>query len=224
MREGGRAMSVEDLLASGFAALPDLVRAHARERPNHLALVDGDATLTYGALAALMDRIAFALQRDSVTGGDAVAICARNSVPYGAAFCGILAAGAAVALLAPSSTPASLMMMLKDSGAKVFLLDRQTAEILKGTGYEEAAKLVALDDTDVATPFSRWLGPEGSAPFEAAIAPDQPFNIIYSSGTTGAPKGIVQSHRMRFRHTQRVSYRGAVTIISTPLYSNTTLV
>ena len=99
MREEGRAMSAEELLASGFAALPDLIRAHSRQRPNHLALVEGDATLTYGALAAMMDRIAFALQRDGVTSGDAVAICARNSVPYAAAFCGILAAGAAVAAL-----------------------------------------------------------------------------------------------------------------------------
>ena len=106
-----------------------------------------------------MDRIAAALLRDGVSSGDAVAICARTSINYGAAFLGILAAGAAVALLAPSSTPASLMMMLKDSGAKVFLLDRETAEILRGTGYEESIKRVALDDSDVATPFSGWLGP-----------------------------------------------------------------
>ncbi len=57
-----------------------------------------------------------------------------------------------------------------------------------------------------------------------AIAPEQPFNIIYSSGTTGAPKGIVQPHGMRWRQFARVSYKGAVTIVSTPLYSNTTLV
>ncbi len=217
-------MSVEDLLACGFATLPDLVRAQAQERPNHLALVEGDATLTYGALAELMDRIAFALQRDGVTSGDAVAICARNSVPYAAAFCGILAAGAAVALLAPSSTPASLVMMLKDSGAKVFLLDRETAGALKGTGYEKGVTSVALDDSGAATPFSDWLGPEGATPANVAIGPEQPFNIIYSSGTTGAPKGIVQPHRMRWGQLTRVSYKGAVTIVSTPLYSNTTLV
>ena len=191
-------MTAGGLLAGDFSALPDLIRAHAAERPDHPALVEGDETLTYGALAALMDRIAWALQRDGVDIGEATAICARTSIPYGAAFLGILAAGAAVALLAPSSTPASLMMMLKDSGAKVFLLDRETADILKGTGYEEAVKRVALDDSDVATHFSGWLGPEGSGPSEVAIAPDQPFNIIYSSGTTGAPKGIVQPHRMRW--------------------------
>ena len=79
-------MTVEGLLASDFAALPDLIRAHAQERANQLALIEGEETLTYGALAALMDRIAFALQRDGVGNGDAVAVCARTSIPYAAAF------------------------------------------------------------------------------------------------------------------------------------------
>ena len=62
-------------------------------------------------------------------------------------------------------------------------------------------------------------------PRRLAIAPDAAFNILYSSGTTGTPKGIVQSHRMRWQHVQRVDYGDdAVTLISTPLYSNTTLV
>ncbi len=217
-------MSAEQLLASNFAALPDLIRAHAAERPNQPALVEGDATLTYGGLAALMDRVSAALQRDGVGSGDAVAICVRTSLNYAAAFCGILAAGAAVAPLAPSSTPASLVMMLKDSGARLFLLDRETAELLKGTGYEDEFKRVALDDSEAGEPFSRWLAPEDATPARVVIAPDHPFNIIYSSGTTGAPKGIVQPHRMRFGQFVRISYKGAVTIVSTPLYSNTTLV
>ena len=60
------------------------------------------------------------------------------------------------------------------------------------------------------------------------IEPNAPFNIIYSSGTTGVPKGIVQPHRMRWAHVKRAAGSGydasAVTICSTPLYSNTTLV
>src|SRR5271166_6023252 len=90
-------MSAEELLAQDFGAFPDLVRAHAGERPDHPALIEGDATLTYSELAARMDRIAFALQRDGVGAGEAVTICARTSISYAAAFCGILAAGAAVA-------------------------------------------------------------------------------------------------------------------------------
>jgi acyl-CoA synthetase (AMP-forming)/AMP-acid ligase II len=217
-------MTAEGLLAGDFGNLPDLIRAYAAERPDHPSLIEGDQTLTYRGLAALMDRVAVALQREGVGAGDAVAICARTSINYGAAFCGILAAGAAVAPLAPSSTPASLMMMLKDSDARVFLLDRETAEILKRTGYESRFKRVALDDSEAGEPFSGWLGPQGAKPREVTIAPQQPLNIIYTSGTTGAPKGIVQSHRMRWGQFKRLPYKNAVMVVSTPLYSNTTLV
>jgi long-chain acyl-CoA synthetase len=61
-----------------------------------------------------------------------------------------------------------------------------------------------------------------------AIDPDAAFNIIYSSGTTGEPKGIVQSHAMRWAYAARALRFGygpdAVALLSTPLYSNTTLV
>ncbi len=217
-------MSAEALLASDFAALPDLIRAHAADRPGHVALIEGDAQLDTAGLAALMDRIAFALQRDGVRSGDAVAICARNSIAYAAAFCGILATGAVVALLAPSSAPASLTMMLADSGAKVFLLDGETGRALKESGHEPQGRRVALDDSEVGQPFSQWIGPAGAKPKDVSIHPDHPFDIIYSSGTTGAPKGIVQPHSMRWGQFKRFSYKGAVTIVSTPLYSNTTLV
>ena len=79
-------MSVEALLASDFAALPDLVRAYATERPDHPALIESDEALTYGALAALMDRIAAACCATACGRGEAVAICARTSINYGAAF------------------------------------------------------------------------------------------------------------------------------------------
>jgi acyl-CoA synthetase (AMP-forming)/AMP-acid ligase II len=217
-------LSADALLAADFAILPELIRGHAAERPNHPALIEGGQTLTYAMLAALMDRIAAALLRDEVGPSEAVAVCARASINYASAFCGILAAGAAVAPLQPSSTPASLMMMLKDSAAKLFLLDRETAVTLKGTGYEATVKRVALDDSLAGEPFSAWIGPESAKPAEVAIAPDQPFNIIYSSGTTGEPKGIVQSHRMRSGQFKRLPFRDAVMMVSTPLYSNTTLV
>jgi long-chain acyl-CoA synthetase len=217
-------MSAEALLAQDFGVFPDLIRAHARERPDHPALIEGDATLTYSGLAALMDQIAFALQRDGVSAGEAVAISARTSISYAAAFCGILAAGAAVAPLAPSSTAASLAMMIEDCAAKVLFLDRKMGEALEGVSGAGRTRRIALDESAAGEPLSRWLGPEGAKPAAVGFRPDWPFNIIYSSGTTGAPKGIVQPHQMRWRQFTRASYRGAVTLVSTPLYSNTTLV
>jgi long-chain acyl-CoA synthetase len=74
------------LTASDLAPLPDLIRARAAERSDHPALVEGYETLTSRGLVTLIDRIAFALQRDGVRAGDAVAISAKTSINYAAAF------------------------------------------------------------------------------------------------------------------------------------------
>lgn len=218
-------MTAEELLSQDFGTLADVIRAHGDEQPAKLALVDAKRTISYGELNALMDRVAAALQRDGVGKADVAAICATTSVEYAAVFLGILRAAAVVAPLAPSSTPESLVIQLKDSGAKVFFLDAQLAEHMAGVIDQAGAVRVSLDGSEAGTPLSQWLAPEGAKPQLHSVDPDQGFNIIYSSGTTGAPKGIVQPHRMRWGQVRRGVYPAdAVTMISTPLYSNTTLV
>jgi acyl-CoA synthetase (AMP-forming)/AMP-acid ligase II len=105
----------------------------------------------------------------------------------------------------------------------------EVSDALAGVELPRGLKCVALDASAVAEPFYAWLGPAGEARSAVAVGANDKFNIIYSSGTTGEPKGIVHSHRMRWVQMMRAgiaSNYGAssVTIISTPLYSNTTLV
>jgi acyl-CoA synthetase (AMP-forming)/AMP-acid ligase II len=210
-----------------FGAIADLVRIHAQHTPDHAALADAQHALTYGALDALMDRIAASLQRDGLQAGDAIAICASSSVHYAAVFLGALRAGVAVAPLAPGSTPASLVRMIEDADARILFTDAAAAEVV-GPAKEGSIARVALDGSPVGRGFDDWLAPVGVRPAAVEVQPSWPFNIIYSSGTTGEPKGIVQGHGMRWAHVQRgAKYEysaDTVTLLSTPLYSNTTLV
>jgi long-chain acyl-CoA synthetase len=223
----------DTLLSQDFGDIAHLVHLHARERPDHAALIEGERRWSYGELDAIMDRVAAALQRDGVSAGEAIAICAATSIEYAAVFLGALRAGVAIAPLAPSSTPASLAAMIADCGARLLFLDRSTAAAL---GNQELGggdlPRIALDHSETGKALGgalyTWLEPRGAKPRPIAISPDAPFNIIYSSGTTGTPKGIVQPHRMRWAQVQRAKTflygRDALTLVSTPLYSNTTLV
>jgi acyl-CoA synthetase (AMP-forming)/AMP-acid ligase II len=212
----------------GFGTLSDLIRAHAAAAPGRLALVQDDRGITYAELDVLMDRVACALQRDGIRARESIAICAYTSIEYAVVFLGALRAGVVVAPLAPSCTAAELAGMAADAGAKLFFLDAAVARTLEPVGSAIAARRVALDESAAGASLSAWLAPAGSRPEAVAVEPQWAFNIIYSSGTTGTPKGIVQSHAMRWAHIQRALVYGydtaTVTLLSTPLYSNTTLV
>jgi acyl-CoA synthetase (AMP-forming)/AMP-acid ligase II len=216
-----------DYLLRDFATYPDVIRAHAAERPNHMAVIDGARSITYGAFNALCERVAAGLQRDGVQQGDAIAIVGPSSIEYAAVFLGAVYAGVAASPLSPSATPEGLALMIRDSGAKIIFCDDANSAVLDTIAEKLPARRVALEG-EASPSLESWLPPAGAKPQPVAIQPDDPFNIIYSSGTTGAPKGIVQPHQMRWGHVRRgdnlLYGPQAVTITSTPLYSNTTLV
>jgi long-chain acyl-CoA synthetase len=211
-----------------FGILSDLIRHHAQQQPEHAALIQGERVIDYAELDRTLDRVAASLQRDGLHVGDVVAICAANSIEYAFVFLGALRAGVAVAPLAPSSTAESLAGMVVDSDAALLFVDHDAITAFASVRTSVAARILSLDGDSSANDFYAWLADENARPAPVEISPDLPFNIIYSSGTTGAPKGIVQSHGMRWVHVQRGAASGygpqAVALLSTPLYSNTTLV
>ncbi|MEG3180702.1 class I adenylate-forming enzyme family protein [Sphingomonas sp. LT1P40] len=212
--------TAREMLAEPFGTLPDLIAAHARERGDKIALIHGDSALTYAALNMRMDRIAAALQRAGTVQRQAVAIVGGMSVDYAAVFLGAIRAGAVPAPIAPSSTGDQMAAMIADCGANVVFLDADAAATLGDRVV--TAQRVMLDSSGL----DAFLEDAGT-PTPVTIQPDDPFNIIYSSGTTGTPKGIVQPHAMRWAHIARNEAAGfgdAVTMVATPLYSNTTLV
>jgi acyl-CoA synthetase (AMP-forming)/AMP-acid ligase II len=220
--------AIADLLAQAFGTLAALIRIHARQRPLHPALVMNEQTVTYAALDQAMDRVAGALQRDGLRCGDTVAVCAGTSVAYAMLYLGCLRAGVAVAPLPPSSGADALAGMIRDSDAKLLFVDHAAASLVADVLPGLPVALIALERHGESAAFDDWLGVAGKAPADVEIRPDTPFNIIYSSGTTGVPKGIVQPCSLRWAQMQRapgLQYGpDAVTLLSTPLYSNTTLV
>ena len=232
-------MPAPDLLQIEFGTLADLIHLHALEAPDRPALVEGPRTLTYGELEMQMNHVASALQRDGLTPGDAIAICATMSITYAVVFLGALRAGIVVAPLAPGSTPDGLARMMVDAQAKLVFVDAASSVQMNlmdagaFAGNVRQIVRVSMDESPAAglplgQSLSAWLAGAEDQPIPVDVQPHWAFNIIYSSGTTGEPKGIVQSHGMRWTHVRRGGAYNygpdTVTVLSTPLYSNTTLV
>lgn len=210
-----------------FITLPALIHGYARSKPNHIAIIDGDRRTSYAAFDALIDAVAAAMQADGLGPRDVISICASSSLEYAATFLGALRAGIAVAPLAPSSTPHDFAAMVRDAGAKILFMDDLAATAMGEAATQGPFKRVALDDGGFGEAFSAWAVPN-RRPQPVSVDPKWTFNIIYSSGTTGTPKGIVHPHYLRWRQYGQLDPLGygpdAVTVLSTPLYSNTTLV
>lgn len=199
---------------------PAALAANAAATPDHPAVICGDQRLTWGAYWQRVERLAATLAAHGVGPGDSVASIALSSVDYAVLWGAVLRLRATIAPLAPSSTPDQIAAMVADSGAQLIFVD--AANRAEFGAVLAGRTLVDLDALD------GWLDPDAVLPPLAPLDASAGFNIIYSSGTTGTPKGIVQSCAMRSLHItggRRIGYGpDCVTLCSTPLYSNTTLV
>ncbi len=219
-------------LEKPYGSYPDLIAAWGQIQPDKIALDDGEEVLTWGQVSEYADRMAAQLQADGLAKGQAVAILGTSTVRYALAYLAAIRAGGCAAPLTTSAAPSQLQAMLADCGAMHLFIDAAKLADLDGLDLAQS-KIVMLDVPTGEHPeehpdiFS-WMAAAGAAPRDLGAGPDDPFNIIYSSGTTGTPKGIIHSRQMRWKQTavgERTGYNAhdAAAMVATPLYSNTTL-
>ncbi|SHF26540.1 Acyl-CoA synthetase (AMP-forming)/AMP-acid ligase II [Loktanella atrilutea] len=193
--------------------LPGLIRQHGAARPDHPAIVTGEAVTTWGGLAAAMDRVAAHLIRLGLRHNDVVASLGGVTPQHLTLYLGTLAAGGTFAPLMISATPQIVAGLVANCDARLIFAD--------AAGQAALGDLTAQPLDDLLRDSADATGPL------PVIAPTDGFDIIYSSGTTGAPKGIMHDHRFRGRQRARMAGFGFDAamrlLVSTPVYSNTTL-
>ena len=213
---------IEQLQAE-YGSFPNVLARWAESQPDKPALRDDDGELSWADLNDRVERIAARLIETGLERGQSVAILGTSCINYALAFIAAVRAGGVAAPLTTSASREQLIGMARDSGARHLIIDAAKSVEL-GEDFLAELDHIAMEDLE------NWMAGEGTQAPEFDPDPKEPFNIIYSSGTTGIPKGIVHSHLMRWRQfaSTASSYAEAElevrSLASTPLYSNTTMV
>lgn len=181
-----------------------LLSRHARTRPDHLAVVFQDQRLTWRQLHQRVNRLANALLGIGIQKGDKIATLLPNTLELLDIYWAAARIGAVVVPLSPLLRGRGITSLLNDSDTALVFTNRAFVEHLDPVRAELPAmkpdRYVLVDAQGV--PGYRSYGEltAGASDREPPYIPlsgEDPYNIIYSSGTTGLPKGIIHTHAIR---------------------------
>ena len=175
--------------------------ADAAGRGDRPALIDGPTgrVLTYAELAGSVRRAAAGLVAHGVAQGDMVALCSPNSPDFAVAYYAALAAGALVTTVNPLAPAGDIARQLTQSGARWLITTAALAAGQRGRGGSRGrgvrdVRLRRDRRERPAIPFA-WLTGIDHPTACRRSSPDDDAVLLYSSGTTGLPKGVLLSHR-----------------------------
>lgn len=195
-------------VAHDSLALGGLLARHARYRPRHTALIapcgGREVRLGWRELDAYVNRYAAFLAGLGVRRGDRVATLLPNTLELVTAYFACAKLGAVAVPLSPLLTAAGLSTLLADAAPLVVVADRRQRSVLDPVRQNLAAPCsIVLTDAapdDEAAGYQSFAALHASAsdaPPEVAVAADDLFTLMYTSGTTGLPKGIPHTHFIR---------------------------
>ena len=177
---------------------------HARYRPDHVALVCGDDRLTFAELEDRVNRLANALLSLGLRKGDKLALVLPNCVELLFAYRAAALVGIVTVPLSPLLRGTGLISLLRDSDSLAVIATSTMIDALDEARSElpeiPEANYILIDSSDRRgyRGYSELTsGQTGAPPPATDIADDDIYNIIYSSGTTGSPKGIIHTHYVR---------------------------
>jgi long-chain acyl-CoA synthetase len=172
-------------------------------------LVQGDRRVTYDEFNSFVRRAAVALEELGVGHGDRVAILSANNVEWVVLFWATAAIGAVIVPLNAWWKSDELEFGLRDSGAKVLVSDARrwqaVRDLVDSLPELDHVFVMDLEEADgAARPGTDLLADDPGALPDAGVAEDDFLAILYTSGTTGRPKGATLTHRQALANLQNI--------------------
>lgn len=172
-------------------AIPAVARAAALTHRDRIALSDDTRQLDYGTYVGRAEDVARGIRALGVGRGGRVAVWAPNSIEHAVVVLGIYLAGAVLVPVNTRFRQQELAQVLADARVRLLV----TVESFLGRGYADEARALGLPDLQVATveDLESWVVRDGPLPSGTTKA-DDIATVLFTSGTTGRPKGAMLRH------------------------------
>ncbi|QXJ22945.1 long-chain-fatty-acid--CoA ligase [Actinomadura graeca] len=177
--------------------LTEILRERAKTHPDRVAFIAGDARITYRDFDRRADRAAAALAGSGVGRGDRVAILDKNSIEYAEQMFGAARLGAVQVPVNYRLAPDEVAYIVNNAQAKTFIVGAEFVPVLDAIAgkLDHTTHTVVIGGLDHAhLDYASWLDEADAAPPEAGTDTSDVFVQLYSSGTTGLPKGVMLTH------------------------------
>ncbi|MEY2476296.1 MAG: hypothetical protein QOG87_1611, partial [Actinomycetota bacterium] len=184
----------------GIDTIAGLARVHGRERPDKPAMTYGERTITFGELDARSSQVAQALAADGVGPEDRVAFLDKNSVEYFELLLGGGKLNAVNVAVNWRLAPPEVAHIVQDAQASVFVVGQEFVPVLDQIESEltTVKKIVVIGGHDRHQDYEAWVGAQPAEDPGVQSRPDDVAFQLYTSGTTGLPKGVMLTNNNLF--------------------------